>query len=669
MKKERWISALTAAGLLVTAIPNYQIHAEENENTEKTVWTVKEGETKEFTFTEADDIYSVSVPEEAKEYIAAEYNGDTYTVALTGISVCDETVLIVLSSPDTGAAERTIKVKVEAAEEQEAAAEEKAEDVTTEEVVIDNEAEEEKAAAPEEELITADGFVNKDGKIYYYKDSAALKGVQTINGKIYYFDAEGIMQTGLQFVNNKSYFFNEDAEPEKCFAVTGEWKTVDGNKYYFKTNGQAEVGFKEVGSDLYHLNRPKGEVLTGLQVIDGRTYFFDKDGKAFKGGWKTVDGKRFFFKTNGAAEKGWKQISGKWYFMDRTTAVMQTGLQFVDNKSYFFNTSTGEAFTGGWKQVNGTWYFFKKNSGAAEIGWRQEGSTWYYLNKPKGNMAVGWKQVDNKWYYFKSSGKMAANGWIQDKGKWYYLNKNGTMKSDCWFTENGNKYYLAKSGAMVTGWLKRPDAWYYFKDNGKMYKNGTMTIDGKNQRFAIDGQWIDNSFINSEARPFRIYVNRARCTMTIYLKDYQGNYVIPYKAILISVGMPDTPTPTGWSEIGQKYSWYWYKEDTCWLRYVSFFAGSSKMLHSEAYYSQNYDDMVLGEFNKLGNPASHGCVRMALIDAKWVYENCYAGTRVYVYDDWDYAGPLGKPSPIRVDASSGTGWDPTDPDPGNPWNW
>ena len=675
---KKLINAITAAGILVSAVPAYQIYAEEPDYSEDSVLVVKEGETETLTFSAEDAVYNVSVPAGSAEYISAEYDADTYTVSVTGISPCDETVLIVMKNPDAEAEEVTVKVKVEAAQTEEAVVAEEtpaeeavvpAEETTTEEVVIAEETEEEKLAAGDDLVNVADGFLNKDGKNYYYKDNVALTGLQTIEEKQYYFGEDGAMLTGYQFITekNKSYFFNEAEKAEDCYAVTDEWKTVDGKKYYFKPNGQAEVGVKTVGNDLYYLNRPAGDAAVGLQVINGRTYFFDKDGKAFKGGWKDVDGKRYFFKTNGAAEKGWKTINGKWYFMDRTTAVMQKGLQFIDNKSYFFNND-GTAFTGGWKQVSGKWYYFKTN-GAAEKGWRQEGSNWYYLNKPKGDMVVGWKQIDGKWYYFRSSGKMAAGGWIQVDGKWYYLNKGGSMKSDCWFKENGNWYYLAKSGAMVTGWLKRPDAWYYFRDNGKMYSNGTITINGKSQRFAPDGQWIDNSWIASQARPFRLYVNRAHCTMTVYLKDYQGNYKIPYKAILISVGLSGTSTPSGWSEIGQKYLWYWYKEDTCWLRYVSFFSNGGKMMHSEAYYTQDLDNMLLGEFNKLGYAASHGCVRMAVIDAKWVYENCYAGTKVYVYDDWSSPGPLGKPSAIRVDDSSGTGWDPTDPDPSNPWNW
>jgi hypothetical protein len=54
-------------------------------------------------------------------------------------------------------------------------------------------------------------------------------------------------------------------------------------------------------------------------------------------------------------------------------------------------------------------------------------------------------------------------------------------------------------------------------------------------------------------------------------------------------------------------------------------------------------------------------------DAKWIYDNCPSGTKVTIYDSKD-AGPLGKPSTLKIDTSSSyRGWDPTDPNSNNPW--
>ncbi len=41
-------------------------------------------------------------------------------------------------------------------------------------------------------------------------------------------------------------------------------------------------------------------------------------------------------------------------------------------------------------------------------------------------------------------------------------------------------------------------------------------------------------------------------------------------------------------------------------------------------------NIIVNEARKLGTKASHGCVRLALPDAKWIYENIKVGTKVVI---------------------------------------
>ena len=62
-----------------------------------------------------------------------------------------------------------------------------------------------------------------------------------------------------------------------------------------------------------------------------------------------------------------------------------------------------------------------------------------------------------------------------------------------------------------------------------------------------------------------------------------------------------------------------------------------------------------------------GCVRLTVKNAKWIYDNCMAGTPVTFYEDSN-PGPLGKPTEQKISSETGyNNWDPTDPDPNNPW--
>ena len=80
--------------------------------------------------------------------------------------------------------------------------------------------------------------------------------------------------------------------------------------------------------------------------------------------------------------------------------------------------------------------------------------------------------------------------------------------------------------------------------------------------------------------------------------------------------------------------------------------------------------MLIEEYEKLGTPASHGCVRLLVGDAYWIYTNCPKGTTVLVTAD---AGPTPPPVPALIyeapymNADHTLGWDPTDPDAENPY--
>ena len=46
------------------------------------------------------------------------------------------------------------------------------------------------------------------------------------------------------------------------------------------------------------------------------------------------------------------------------------------------------------------------------------------------------------------------------------------------------------------------------------------------------------------------------------------------------------------------------------------------------YYEKNPSTQSTVQFNKLGQTASHGCIRLSVGDAKWIYDNCALGTKL-----------------------------------------
>lgn len=164
--------------------------------------------------------------------------------------------------------------------------------------------------------------------------------------------------------------------------------------------------------------------------------------------------------------------------------------------------------------------------------------------------------------------------------------------------------------------------------------------------------------------PYYIRINRVQNCVTVYRTSSEGSCGEPYKAMVCSTG---TDTPIGKFNTINKYEWRALFND-CYGQYATRIVGSI-LFHSVPYFTRDKSDLEYEEYNKLGTAASMGCIRLTCIDAKWIYDNCPIGTTVEIYDDESSPGPLGKPSAPFIDPESPKrGWDPTDPDPHNPWN-
>lgn len=161
---------------------------------------------------------------------------------------------------------------------------------------------------------------------------------------------------------------------------------------------------------------------------------------------------------------------------------------------------------------------------------------------------------------------------------------------------------------------------------------------------------------------YSIKVNRQMNCVTVYTYDSKGKYTIPIRAMVCSCGL------NGGTILGD-FKIYFQKEWNALLNdvyghYVSGISGNY-LFHSVPYYSTDENKLETEEYNKLGSDGSLGCVRLAVADSKWIYENCPVGTPVTIYDDSN-PGPLGKPESMHI-ADLNNGWDPTDDDKNNPY--
>lgn len=199
--------------------------------------------------------------------------------------------------------------------------------------------------------------------------------------------------------------------------------------------------------------------------------------------------------------------------------------------------------------------------------------------------------------------------------------------------------------------------WYIVDAGGvKGYCSAEYLADVAGTTEAPQNQQNDN--------PYLLKVNRKQNIVIAYSKAANGEYTTPYRAMVCSVGLNDE-TPTGTFSTTDKYTWRLLAGNV-YGQYATRITGSI-LFHSVPYFTQNKSDLEYEEYNKLGQAASLGCVRLSVEDAKWIYDNCPKSTTVVIYDS-DAKEPLDKPTPIKIDLSNpNKKWDPTDPDKNNPW--
>ena len=360
---------------------------------------------------------------------------------------------------------------------------------------------------------------------------------------------------------------------------------ADGSIYYYENGEKFTGGYKEIADE------------------DGNTvyYYFQKDGRAYTNGLLELTDDEgtityYYFQSNGQAyTKGYKGVSARasvdaegnitpidddtvyyYYFQKNGQAYTDGLLEFVHTNGktyYYYFQSNGQAYTKGYLKFVHTnkktyIYYFQTNGRAFTGGWKNAGGKRYYFDT-QGHGYTGWKKVNNKTCYFNADGE-AQRGWSKVKGSWYYFDLNSCEK-------------MFESSVLHNAWLK------------------------------INSR--------SSSTDYYIVVDRDN-TRTMIFKGSKGHW-IPIYDWKCSVGAPSTPTVTGTFTVGAK-GYSFGDGYTCYY-YTQFYG--DYLFHSVLYHE--------GTFNvrngRLGAHISHGCIRLKIENAKWIYDNIPSKTKVYIY--------------------------------------
>ena len=203
-----------------------------------------------------------------------------------------------------------------------------------------------------------------------------------------------------------------------------------------------------------------------------------------------------------------------------------------------------------------------------------------------------------------------------------------------WHTETQGsktyKYYNNSAGNRLKGYRKIKKYYYFFSQkSGYAVCNGWkyVRIKGKKYKLYFDkkGRRSDpTKKLGSKAR-YQIRVSLRDNMVTIYAKDGAKGFIIPVKAMVCSVGMSGHTTRKGTYSLSRSGRWHVLRYNSN-GQYATRYSGPY-MFHSVTYDRLgNHYSLQAAEYRKLGKAASHGCIRLQVEDAKWIYDHAPQST-------------------------------------------
>ena len=168
-----------------------------------------------------------------------------------------------------------------------------------------------------------------------------------------------------------------------------------------------------------------------------------------------------------------------------------------------------------------------------------------------------------------------------------------------------------------------------------------LTVDG------VAGQQTQEALFASDAVPasatprpsptptpakYLLMVDVTNQITRAFTYDEEGLYTVLVREMICSTGTVKNPTPLGTTIMPKKRArWGYFPTWDSHAQYLTRI-DAANAFHSVLYSEPDERTLSVKSFEALGTRASHGCVRLLVSDAKWIYDNCQEGTIITVYE-------------------------------------
>ncbi|MDA3802439.1 MAG: L,D-transpeptidase [Patescibacteria group bacterium] len=145
--------------------------------------------------------------------------------------------------------------------------------------------------------------------------------------------------------------------------------------------------------------------------------------------------------------------------------------------------------------------------------------------------------------------------------------------------------------------------------------------DSYNDFIEIDNLYSPLNSSSNEKLDVKIEINLEDQELYFLVEGYR------WKNFSVSTGKPSTPTTPGVYEVVNKFENAWSASYGLWMPYWLGLDRGRIGIHELPVWPNGYRE---GE-DHLGTPVSHGCIRLGVNSAKYVYERTNVGTTVDIY--------------------------------------
>ena len=477
------------------------------------------------------------------------------------------------------------------------------------------------------------------------KAHAAVPGYSS-DGWDHYTTSSGYVLRGMLRDGSDYYIANNDGKLTASSATdtsTGWWVTSSlgqGLQRYWLNSGKLALSTlidPALGHGAYWAyTRPEGYVVRGrwTDPSTGYVYLANNDGRLEDPGWVVSSSygqglQRYWVDAKahaavpGYSKDGWAHYTTSSGYVLRGVSILGDGTFYrANNDGKVLDSTEGSKDYIGWWVTSSLGHGLQRywlNSGKLALSTLIDpalghGAYWAYA-RPEGFVVRGkWDKGNGHVYVADNDGALpSVSGWMvtgeYDGGtlQRYYMDGDAHAAVTSFFRVDGNLYYgIGWQGYVLRNSTIAYDGSFYVADN-----DGVLT---KRKYSPLIQSMVDRAQGFSSSTGWLVLVSRSDCHVAVF-SGGRGNWNL-YDDFACAVGASSSPTITG--------------------TYATQSRRPSLDTDSRARYCTQINGgyffhTILSSNSELGHWASHGCIRLPVEKARWIYYNLPLRTTVNNY--------------------------------------